>query len=108
MLGFSQGACLAMEFIIKQEFSIGGIIPISGFIKNKSYFKESKNILSKGTQILLLHGKKDNIVNAKESRIAFKLFMDLGYKTDLYIFKGGHKIPVEAKRLIQKKIFKDL
>ena len=49
MLGFSQGACLAMEFMIRQKFSIGGIIPISGFIKNKSYFKESKNILSKGT-----------------------------------------------------------
>ena len=108
MLGFSQGACLAMEFIIKQEFSIGGIIPISGFIKNKSYFKKKENILSKDTAVLLIHGEKDHIIDMKESRIAFKLFMDLGYKTDLYIFKGGHKIPIEAKRLIQKKIFKDL
>ena len=33
LLGFSQGACLAMEFMIRQEFSLGGIIPISGFIK---------------------------------------------------------------------------
>ena len=57
---------------------------------------------------MLIHGEKDHIINAKESRIAFKLFMDLGYKTDLYIFKGGHKIPLKAKRLIQKKIFKDL
>jgi len=108
MLGFSQGACLAMEFIIKQEFSIGGIIPISGFIKHKSYFKEEEDILSKDTAVLLIHGEKDHIINSKESRIAFKLFMDLGYKTDLYIFKGGHKIPIKAKRLIQKKIFKDL
>ena len=108
MLGFSQGACLAMEFIIKQEFSIGGIIPISGFIKHKSYFKEEEDILSKDTAVLLIHGKKDHIINSRESRIAFKLFMDLGYETDLYIFNGGHKIPLEAKRLIQKKIFKDL
>ena len=108
MLGFSQGACLAMEFMIRQKFSIGGIIPISGFIKNKSYFKESKNILSKGTQILLLHGEKDNIVNAKESRIAFKIFVDLGYKTDIHVFKGGHKIPLKAKKLIQEKIFTNI
>ena len=106
MLGFSQGACLAMEFMIRQKFSIGGIIPISGFIKNKSYFKESKNILSKDTQILLLHGEKDNIINAKESRIAFKIFVDLNYKTDIHIFKGGHKIPLKARKLIQEKIFK--
>ena len=108
MLGFSQGACLAMEFMIRQKFSIGGIIPISGFIKNKSYFKESKNILSKGTQILLLHGEKDNIVNAKESKIAFKLFVDLGYKTDIHVFMGGHKVPLKAKKLIQEKIFTNI
>lgn len=108
MLGFSQGACLAMEFMIRQKFSIGGIIPISGFIKNKSYFKESKNILGKGTKILLLHGEKDNIVNVKESRIAFKLFVDLGYKTDIHFFKGGHKIPLKAKKLIQEKIFTNI
>ena len=108
MLGFSQGACLTMEFMIRQKFSIGGIIPISGFIKNKSYFKESKNILSKDTQILLLHGEKDNIINAKESRIAFKLFVDLGYKTGIHVFKGGHKIPLKAKKLIQEKIFTDI
>ena len=107
MLGFSQGACLAMEFMIKQRFSIGGIIPISGFIKNKSYFNGAENILSKDTAVLLFHGEKDHIINAKESRIAFELFMGLGYKTDLYIFKGGHKIPLGAKRLIQKKILKD-
>ena len=108
ILGFSQGACLAMEFMIRQKFSIGGIIPISGFIKNKSYFKDSKNISSFDTQILLLHGEKDNIINAKESRIAFKIFVDLGYKTDIHFFKGGHKIPLKAKKIIQEKIFTDI
>ena len=97
-----------MEFIFRQRFSIGGIILISGFIKNKNYFKIAENILSKNTAVLLLHGDKDPIINANESRIAFKLFMDLGFETDLYIFKGGHKIPLKAKRLIQKKIFKEL
>ena len=97
MLGFSQGACLAMEFMIKQGFSIGGIIPISGFIKNKSYFNRAENILSKDTAVLLFHGEKDHIINAKESRIAFELFMGLGYKTDLYIFKGGIRYHLEPK-----------
>ena len=67
-----------------------------------------ENILSKGTQILLLHGEKDNIVNAKESRIAFKIFVDLGYKTDIHVFKGGHKVPLKAKKLIQEKIFTNI
>ena len=105
ILGFSQGACLSMEFMIRQEFSIGGIVPISGFIRYKNEFKKEKNILSQNTAILLLHGEKDNIIDPKESEIAYKLFIGLAYKADLHIFKGGHKIPLNANHLIQKKIF---
>ncbi len=108
VLGFSQGASLAMEFMIRQKFSLGGVIPISGFIRNKNYFKEHKNILNKDTEILLLHGHEDNVVNAKESKMAFRLFVDLGYKANIHIFKGGHKIPMKAKKLIYEKIFKDI
>ena len=40
ILGFSQGACLSMEFMIRQRFSLGGIIPIAGFIRYKERFKQ--------------------------------------------------------------------
>ena len=39
MLGFSQGACISIEFMIRQKFSIGGIIPISGFISMELRFR---------------------------------------------------------------------
>ena len=39
LLGFSQGACLIMEYMIRQQFSLGGIIPIAGFIGQKERFK---------------------------------------------------------------------
>ena len=106
ILGFSQGACLAMEFMVRQEFSLGGIVAISGFIRYKNEFKNERNILSQNTTVLLMHGEKDNVINPKESKIAYKIFKDLAYKADLHIFKGGHKIPLKANRLIQKKIFK--
>ena len=47
--------------------------------------------------VLSVFNDQDNIVNAKESRTAFKIFVDLGYKTDIHVFKGGHKIPLKAK-----------
>ena len=100
ILGFSQGACLALEFMIRQEFSLGGIISISGFIRYKNKFKKENNILSQSTSVLLLHGEKDNVVDPEESRIAYKLFIELGYKVDLHIVKGRHKIPLMANKLI--------
>ena len=102
LLGFSQGACLAMEWMIRQPFSIGGVIPIAGFIKYKDRFKIDATLESKGTQILLIHGDKDEIIHPEESEKALKLFQSLGYNVNLHILSAGHKIPLSANNLIQQ------
>ena len=106
LLGFSQGACLAMEFIIRQKFSIGGIIPIAGFIGKKDRFKSGIVDGSKNTPVLLIHGSEDEMVLPVESKIALKLFSDAGYKVKLETLSVGHKIPIQAKSLIENFINK--
>ena len=106
LLGFSQGACLAMEFIIRQKFSIGGIIPIAGFIRKKDKFQSGMLDGSQNTPVLLIHGSKDEMVLPVESKIALKLFSDAGYKVKLEILSVGHKIPLQAKSLIENFINK--
>ena len=106
LLGFSQGACLAMEFIIRQEFSIGGIIPIAGFIVKKDKFKKDIVNGSQDTPVLLIHGSKDEMVLPVESKIAFKLFSDLGFEVQLQTPSVGHKIPLQTKGIIEEFIFK--
>ena len=102
LLGFSQGACLAMEWMIRQPFSIGGVIPSAGFINYKDSFKIDATLESKGTQILLIHGDKDEIIHPEESEKALKLFQSLGYNVNLHILSAGHKIPLNANNLIQQ------
>ena len=106
LLGFSQGACLAMEFIIRQEFSIGGIIPIAGFIGKKDKFKRDIVNGSQDTPVLLIHGSKDEMVLPVESKIAFKLFTDLGFEVQLQTPSVGHKIPLQTKGIIEEFILK--
>ena len=102
LLGFSQGACLAMEFIIRQEFSLGGIIPIAGFIGEKTRFKNDIVNGAQNTPVLLIHGSKDEMVLPVESEIAFKLFSDAGFKVQLQTPSVGHKIPLQEKDIIEK------
>ncbi len=102
ILGFSQGACLAMEFIIRQSFSIGGIIPVSGFIRYVKGLNEESFYKSKKTKVLILHGKKDEIVSPKNSIQAQKLFLKAGYKSNLHFFNTRHKFPMQAKDLVKK------
>ena len=106
LLGFSQGACLAMEFIIRQKFSIGGIIPIAGFIVEKDKFKNGMVDGSQNTPVLLIHGSKDEMVLPVESKIALKLLSDAGYEVILETLSVGHKIPIQAKSLIENFINK--
>ena len=109
IISFSQGACLAMEFMIRQSFSLGGIIPIAGFIRYKKRVKQDATDASRNTPVLLLHGEKDKIILLEQSRISLKIFKDAGYKADLHIFSSGHKIPLQAinsiKNFISNKHF---
>ena len=102
LLGFSQGACLAMEFIIRQEFSLGGIIPIAGFIGKKDRFKNDIVEGAQDTPVLLIHGSRDEMVLPAESEIAFELFSDAGFKVQLQTLPVGHKIPLQKKDIIEK------
>lgn len=102
LIGFSQGACLAMEFMVRQSYSLGGIIPIAGFIRYKEKFKEDATNESKQTPILLLHGDKDEIVKPEESKVSKKLMIELGYHVEIELFSAGHKIPLSAKDKIHQ------
>tara|TARA_B100001175_G_scaffold120002_1_gene102125 strand:+ start:738 stop:1319 length:582 start_codon:yes stop_codon:yes gene_type:complete len=101
LLGFSQGACIAMNFLAKQKLSIGGIIPISGFIHQKNKFKRDITSSNPNTPILLIHCHNDIIVPSKESHEAYELFMEAGFDVKLHLLNGGHKIPLKAKGLIR-------
>jgi len=101
ILGFSQGACLAMEFIIRQKFSIGGIIPIAGFIGNKDRFKNDINCEKPNTRVLLIHGNKDEVIIPEESVMAHRLFSEAGFRIELHTLPVDHKVPIKAKKLIE-------
>jgi len=101
ILGFSQGACLAMEFIIRQKFSIGGIIPIAGFIGNKDRFKNDINCEKPNTRVLLIHGNKDEVIIPEESVMAHRLFSEAGFRVELHTLPVDHKVPIKAKKLIE-------
>ena len=63
LIGFSQGACLAIDFALRLPFPIGGIIPIAGFIKFKTKLLNEATKESINTPILLMHGNKDDILS---------------------------------------------
>ncbi len=84
------------------SFSIGGIVPIAGFIKFKEKLIEEKNLESQSTKILLLHGDKDKIVSIDESYSSFDLLKKMGYNVKLKTYNARHRIPVACHSSIKK------
>ena len=107
MIGFSQGACFIMEYIIRQSFSIGGIIPIAGFIKDQGRFRKDITPESTQTRVLLLHGDKDDVIFPEGSTKAHKLFEEAGYNSQYHFLPAKHKIPTKAIPLIKTFILSD-
>ncbi len=102
MIGFSQGAALAMEYATRLEYSIGGIIPVAGFIKNRTQLKNDAPNGSLDMRILLMHGVKDEIIRPEASEKAYQFYKNRGNQVSLELYDAGHKIPLISSGLISK------
>ena len=102
LIGFSQGACLAIDFALRLQFSIGGIVAIAGFIKFKERFVEEVSKESCDTPILLMHGNQDNIIPIKAGKTAYNILHERGYPIYFESYNAKHKIPLKKMSLINE------
>jgi|TARA_B110000914_G_scaffold53209_1_gene45791 phospholipase/carboxylesterase len=102
LVGFSQGACLALEFTLRLPYKIGGIIPIAGFIKFKERIKSEGTKESKGTPVLLLHGNQDTIIPVSASITSHSILKERGNPVFLKTYDAGHKIPTKISSIIRE------
>ena len=102
LLGFSQGASLVLEYMIRQRFSMAGVIAIAGFIHDKKRFVRETTPESKNSRVLLIHGEKDQVIYPSASEKAHKLLHESGYQSELQILQSSHKVSLSAKPLIEK------
>ena len=102
LIGFSQGACLAIDFALRLPFSIGGIVVIAGFIKFKERFLEEASKESGDTPILLMHGNQDDIIPIKAGKTAYNILHERGYPIYFDSYNAKHKIPLKKMNLINE------
>lgn len=101
LVGFSQGACLAMEYALRLPYPIGGIVPIAGFIKWINKLESEATDASKQTPALLLHGEKDEIIFSKASIKAYEFLKKRGNPVYLDLYDAPHEIPLKRSPIIR-------
>ncbi|NOZ75859.1 MAG: hypothetical protein GXO90_10905 [FCB group bacterium] len=101
ILGFSQGACLALEFGLRSPDHFGGLIPIAGFIKDPERLAAQLSPANATTPILIIQGEKDTIVPPEKAREVGSFLERQNRPVRIIWHSAGHKIPVKALREIK-------
>tara|TARA_B110000014_G_C20105492_1_gene581203 strand:- start:289 stop:906 length:618 start_codon:yes stop_codon:yes gene_type:complete len=101
VVGFSQGALICYEFICKLNKPLGGIFPISGFLRSDALTINPKQ---NKTPIIIGHGTYDQIISIEQSQKAYELLKKQNANVDLITYNSSHRIPNEMLKIIAEKI----
>ena len=99
-VGFSMGAGLSLLTAGRLPFQVGGVVAISGFIKNRELFTSKMTKQSLGTPILILHGNHDKLVLPRKAEETVDFLKNLGYSVRYQTYDAGHKVPNEVMHII--------
>jgi predicted esterase len=101
ILGFSQGAFMALHTAFQCQYNLGGVISIAGFI-SKSAMRNQDVTKLPSTPYLLLHGKTDDIVPCAASKSIYSFLQNRGIKSELLLYNAGHKLNISAIKSIRE------
>ena len=100
-VGFSMGAGLSLLTAGRLPFQVGGVVAISGFIKNRELFTSKMTEQSLGTPILIMHGNHDKLISPQKAEETVDFLTNLGYSVCYQSYDAGHKVPNEAMPIIK-------
>ncbi|CAG8467326.1 391_t:CDS:2 [Gigaspora margarita] len=72
LLGFSQGASVALSMALVSQYQLGGIVSLAGFLPYHTVLLKNEKKRNKTTPILMLHGKDDQVVPCKFGDESYK------------------------------------
>jgi phospholipase/carboxylesterase len=99
IVGFSQGACLALEYALRHPGHVGSLIVFTGALMGVpgSDWKATAPKSLAGLRVLLTGSDVDDWVPEYNSHEAARLFRDLGANVRLHIYPGRPHIVSEEE-----------
>ena len=101
LMGFSQGAMLAVDLALRSETPPAGVAILSGTLVDKKSVVELAP-KRKGLPFFQSHGSVDPILGYPQARALEKLIVEAGWKGQLQRFEGGHAVPTEVLETLRR------
>ncbi len=105
--GFSQGACLTLEYVARNAKRYGGAVAYTGGLIGEKLVTERYNGDFNGTPILITTGDRDPHVPLSRVEESVEVLKKLGAEVTLKVYPGKpHSIWQEEIELAQSVVFK--
>lgn len=105
-LGFSQGACLTLEFTARNAKRYGGIVAFTGGLIGDQIYKENYSGDFGGTPVFIGTSDPDPHVPAARAEASAALLKSMGADVIFKVYQGmGHTISADEVRVVNEKIF---
>jgi phospholipase/carboxylesterase len=99
LLGFSQGAAMALDVATASGLPLAGLIGCSGY--PHPGWQPASSPLADRLPILLTHGQQDPVVPYAASEELQRLLTQAGHPVRLLGFQGGHTIDSDVLPMVQ-------
>ncbi|MFB6133332.1 MAG: alpha/beta hydrolase [Halanaeroarchaeum sp.] len=102
LLGFSQGACLASEFVARRPRRYGGLAALSGGLIGATVADEEYDGTVDGMPVFLGCSDVDPHIPVERVRQTADVFVDLGAEVTTEIYEGmGHTVNSDEMRQVE-------
>ena len=98
--GFSQGAMLAINLIMKTDLDVKALIVLSGAVLDKERWHQHK--IREGLPFFQSHGRSDTLLKYLAGQRLEATLIGHGLKGQLFGFDGGHEISQDVLTRLQK------
>lgn len=106
LLGFSQGACLSLEFAARFAHKLGGVVAFTGGLIGEKLKPENYSGDFQGTLIFIGSSDRDFHVPAKRIKESADLLRKMGAEVTIELFDDpDHTIREEEINWVNQKIF---
>ena len=106
LMGFSQGACLSLEFAARNAQKLGGVVAFTGGLIGENLKPENYNGDFQGTPIFIGSSDRDFHVPASRIQESARLLKELGAEVTVKLFDDpDHTIRPEEIEWVNQNIF---
>lgn len=101
LLGFSQGAGMALSAGIANHNQVSGIIAFGSWLEDQ-WLSPDQLAHGSNVRVFIAHGNKDGIVDFESGKAAYDKLSELGYDVTFHEFDGGHAVPEDVIHVVEQ------